>query len=53
MHAFPLLSEKIIVLLQLLIYGKPFEHVKHFKCIGILFDENYLNMEMPCKYGNQ
>ena len=32
-------------LLQLSIYGKPIEHVKYFKFIGILFDENcHINM---------
>ena len=32
--------QKIIELLQLSINGKPIEHVKYFKFLGILFDEN-------------
>ena len=32
--------QKKIELLQLSIDGKPIEHVKYFKFIGILFDEN-------------
>ena len=39
MADFSHLSEKI-ELLQLSIDGKPIEHVKYFKFIGILFDEN-------------
>ena len=41
--------QKKLELLQRSIDGKPIEHVKYFKCLGILFDEN---MEMPYKYGN-
>ena len=32
--------QKKIELLQLSIDGKPIEHVKYFKFLGILFDEN-------------
>ena len=39
MHDFSQLSEKI-ELLQLSIDGKPIEHVKYIKFLGILFDEN-------------
>ena len=44
--------QKKIELLQLSIDGKPIEHVKYFKFLCILFDEN-LTYEMPYKYGNQ
>ena len=40
MQAFSHLSEKKIELLQLSIDGKPIEHVKYFKFLCILFDEN-------------
>ena len=39
MHDFSHLSEKI-ELLKFSIDGKPIEHVKYFKFLGKLFDEN-------------
>ena len=49
MHDFTHLSEKI-ELLQLSIDGKPIEHVKYFKFLGILFDEN---LTWKCHINNQ
>ena len=40
MHDCSHLSELLHELLQLSIDGKPIEHVKYFKFLGIFFDEN-------------
>ena len=40
MYDFSHLSEKKLEVLQRSIDGKPIEHVKYFKFLGIFFDEN-------------